>query len=132
MKYFLILILLSCFSSNTMSKDPHDDNLNGQNLICFNNSLNVDDWGIQFLENKKVKLFSLDKKIYEIYQFRRVYRTDIKNIIILKNEKIEFIINRSRLKFGNKQCKLVKIAPLLLLQDRIKDLKLIRTEGNRI
>ena len=113
-------------------KDPHDDDLKGRNLICFNDSLSVEDWGIKFLKNNKVKMYSLNKAIYEIYQYNRQYRTNIRNIIISKNNKIEFVINRSRLFLGNKSCKVVLGDPLILLQERIKTIKEDRKEKNRI
>ena len=129
--FYLYLIMLFIFSSAN-SKDPHDDNLVGKNLICFNESFSVEDWGIKFLENKKVKLFSLEKTMYEIYQYPRSYRTNLRNIIIMKLGKIEYVINRKRLIFGNKQCKIVKGDPLVLLQERVKDLKYKRKKGNKI
>ena len=55
-----LLIFLLCFNSS-FGKDPHDDNLKGKNLICFNDSFSVEDWGIRFLGNKNVELFSLNK-----------------------------------------------------------------------
>ena len=90
------------------------------------------DWGIKFLKNNEVKMYSLNKAIYEIYQYNRKYRTNIRNIIISKNNKIEFIINRSRLVLGNKSCKIVLGDPLILLQERIKSIKKDRKEKNRI
>ena len=77
-------------------------------------------------------MFSLNKSIYEIYQHSRTYRTDLRNIIIMKAGKTEYIINRKRLTLGNKTCKVVKGDPLILLQNRIKDLKIIRKKGNQI
>lgn len=128
----LSLLLLTMTFGHLIAKDPHDDDLLGRNLICFNQSYSVDDWGIKFLKEKKVKLFSLDKNIYEIYQYQRKYRTDLRNIIIMKNDKIEYTINRSRLKLGNKQCRIISGDPLILLNDRIQKLKLDRKEGNKI
>ena len=77
-------------------------------------------------------MYSLNKSIYEIYQYNRKYRTNIRNIVISKNNKIEFIINRSRLVLGNKLCKIVLGDPLILLQERIKSIKEDRKEKNRI
>ena len=92
----------------------------------------MDDWGLKFLIDKKVILYSLDKSLYEIYQYQRTYRTNLRNIIISKDQKIEYIINRSRLTLGNKKCKLVNGDPLILLQQKILDMKLKRKQGNRI
>lgn len=132
MKLIHITLLLIFFYNPGKAQNPHDDNLAGKNLICFNNSFSVEDWAIKFLNKKKVKLFSLNKSIYEIYQYPRTYRTDLRNIIIMKGDKIEYIINRSRLKLGNKQCKIVIGDPSILLQERIKDLESKRKEGNKI
>ncbi len=115
-----------------MTKDPHDDDLKGKNLICFNDSFSVEDWGIRFLRDKKVELFSLNKSFYEIYKYSRKYRTDVNNIIIMKSEKIEYVINRSRLKLGNKQCKIVGGNPRILLEDRIKSLKKKKIKNNKL
>ena len=133
----LILLTFFIFSFSILEakdnpKDPHDDDLKGKNLICYNDSLSVEDWGIKFLKNNEVKMYSLNKAIYEIYQYNRKYRTNIRNIIISKNNKIEFIINRSRLVLGNKSCKIVLVDPLILLQERIKSIKEDRKEKNRI
>ncbi len=128
----LILFLLFLTFSYSEAKDPHDDDLGEKSLICFNKSLNIDDWGVKFLSNKNVKLFSLNKSLYEIYQYKRKYRTDIRNIYILKNEDIEHIINRNRLVFGNKKCKIVSGDPLILLQQRINELKTKKRKGNKI
>ena len=133
----LILLTYFIFSFSILEakdnpKDPHDDDLKGKNLICYNDSLSIEDWGIKFLKNNEVKMYSLNKAIYEIYQYNRKYRTNIRNIIISKNNKIEFIINRSRLFLGNKSCKIVFGDPLVLLQDRIKSIKEARKEKNRI
>ena len=70
--------------------------------------------------------------MYEIYQYPRKYRTNLRNIIIMKHGKIEYVINRKRLIFGNKQCKVVIGDPFVLLQDRVRDLKLKRKKGNKI
>ena len=133
----LITLIYFIFSFSFLNakdnpKDPHDDDLTGKNLICYNNSLSVEDWGIKFLKNNKVRMYSLNKAIYEIYQYNRQYRTNIRNIIISKNDKIEFLINRSRLVLGNKICKIVVGDPLVLLQQRIKTIKEGRKEKNRI
>ena len=129
--FFLHIITLLIFTSAN-AKDPHDDDLVGRNLICYNESVSIEDWGIKFLENKKVKLFSLEKTMYEIYQYPRKYRTNLRNIIIMKHGKIEYVINRKRLIFGSKQCKVVTGDPFVLLQDRVRDLKLKRKKGNKI
>ena len=128
--YFILSF--SILEAKDNPKDPHDDDLKGKNLICYNDSLSVEDWGIKFLKNNKVKMYSLNKAIYEIYQYNRQYRTNIRNIIISKNNKIEFVINRSRLVLGNKSCKTVLGDPLILLQKRIKSIKEDRKDKNRI
>jgi len=133
----LILLTYFLFSFSILEtkdnpKDPHDDDLKGKNLICYNDSLSVEDWGIKFLKNNEVKMYSLNKAIYEIYQYNRKYRTNIRNIIISKNNKIEFVINRSRLVLGNKSCRTTLGDPLILLQERIKSIKEDRKEKNRI
>ena len=51
--------------------------------------ISIDDWGIKFLQDKKVLLYSLDKFIYEIYQYSRTYRTDLRYIMILKGIDVE-------------------------------------------
>ena len=131
MEKLFLCILLFVYSISE-SKDPHDDDLRGKNLMCFNKSLNIDDWGLKFLQDKNVELFSLNKNIYEIYQYKRKYRTDIRNIYIYKNKDIDYIINRSRLLFGNKKCKIVTGDPIILFQQRIDKLKKQKQEGNRI
>ena len=60
----------------TNANEPYDNDLNGKNLICFTKSDSIEDWGIKFLSNKKVTLYSLDKFIYELYEHKRSYRTD--------------------------------------------------------
>lgn len=132
MKPLFALALFIFLNNSLLAKNPHDDDLKGKNLICFNNSLSVDDWGVKFLVDKKVVLYSLDKSLYEIFQYPRTYRTNLRDIIISKDKNIEFIINRSRLTLGNKKCKLVKGDPLFLLNKKILDLKLKRKKGNRI
>ena len=44
----------------------------------------------------------MNKLLYEIYRYERTYRTDLRNIKIFNNKDIEFVINRSTLKFRNK------------------------------
>ena len=131
MKSFLFFFLIFCLNFS-YAKDPYDDDLQGENMICHNDSLSVEDWGLRFLSENKVILFSLNKAMYEIYQYQRRYRTDLRNILIFKNKDIEYIINRTRLKLGNKQCKLVKGDPLILLQERIDSLKLNKRKGNKL
>lgn len=132
MQSFITLIVFIFLNNLLLAQEPHDDDLKGKNLICFNNSLSVDDWGVKFLIDKKVVLYSLDKSLYEIYQYQRTYRTNLKDIIVSKDQKIEYIINRSRLTLGNKKCKLVKGDPLILLNKKILDLKLKRKKKNKI
>ena len=47
----------SILESKDNPKDPHDDDLRGKNLICYNDSLSVEDWGIKFLKNNEVKMY---------------------------------------------------------------------------
>mgnify|MGYP006210062881 CR=1 FL=1 len=54
--YFLFSF--SILESKDNPKDPHDDDLRGKNLICYNDSLSVEDWGIKFLKNNEVKTVS--------------------------------------------------------------------------
>ena len=68
-----LLFSLSILEAKDNPKDPHDDDLRGKNLICYNDSLSVEDWGIKFLKNNEVKMYSLNKTIYEIYQYNRKY-----------------------------------------------------------
>ena len=98
---FLIVALIFCYK-NILATDPYDNDLRGKRLICFADSDSIDDWGVKFLENKGVILYSLDKFIYEIFQYSRTYRTDLRNIMIFKGSDIEYTINRKSLKFGNK------------------------------
>ena len=132
MQSFVTFVFLILSNNFLLAQEPHDDDLKGKNLICFNNSLSVDDWGVKFLINKKVILYSLDKSLYEIYQYPRTYRTNLRDIYISKDQKVEYIINRTRLTLGNKKCKVVKADPITLLNERILDLKLKRKKGNRI
>ena len=132
MKTTIFFLIFLFYFNSSLTKDPHDDDLKGKNLICFNDSFSVEDWGIRFLRDKKVELFSLNKSFYEIYKYSRKYRTDVNNIIIMKSEKIEYVINRSRLKLGNKQCKIVSGNPRILLEDRIKSLKKKKIKNNKL
>ena len=127
---FLIVALISC--KNTLATDPYDNDLRGKRLICFADSDSVDDWGVKFLENKGIILYSLDKFIYEIFQYSRTYRTDLRNIMIFKGSDIEFTINRKSLKFGNKECKVTDLEPKILLEKRIEQLKKKKTRANKI
>ena len=128
MKYlFIFTILLSSFTNAT---DPYDNDLNGKKLICFTGSDSIEDWGIKFGSNKKVHLYSLDKFIFEMYEHKRTYTTDKRNILIINGNEIEFLINRKTLKFANKSCKLTNQEPFILLQKRIEDLKKEKTKKN--
>ena len=50
----LILFLLFLTFSYSEAKDPHDDDLGEKSLICFNKSLNIDDWGVTIeIENEQ-------------------------------------------------------------------------------
>ena len=117
---------------NTLATDPYVNDLRGRHLICFADSDSIDDWGVKFLENKGVILYSLDKFIYEIFQYKRSYRTDLRNILIFKGSDIEFSINRKSLKFGNKECKVTDLEPKILLEKRIEQLKKKKTKANKI
>tara|TARA_B100000579_G_C22502091_1_gene697468 strand:- start:67 stop:489 length:423 start_codon:yes stop_codon:yes gene_type:complete len=132
-KIIILLILASIFScKNILATDPYDNDLRGKKLICFADSDSIDDWGIKFLENKGIILYSLDKFIYEIFQYSRTYRTDLRNILIFKGSDIEFSINRKSLKFGNKECHVTDLEPQILLEKRIEQLKNKKTKANKI
>ena len=128
---FLLSFLILRFE-NIMANDPYDNDLSGKNLICYTNSDSIDDWGLKFLADREVMLYSLDKFIYEIFQYKRTYRTNLRKIMIFKGNDIEFNINRKTLRFGNKNCKLDKNDPLLLLEKRIQELKEEKTKSNKI
>ena len=132
MKYFLILVFYFFFSSNVLSNDPYDNDLAGKKLICFVKSESIEDWGIKFLPDNQVILYSMNKLLYEIYKYKRTYRTDLRNIKIINNKDIEFVINRSTLKFRNKKCTLADIEPFILLQRRIDEIKQKKTKKNKI
>ena len=127
---FILAFIFSC--KNILATDPYDNDLRGKRLICFADSDSIDDWGIKFLENKGIILYSLDKFIYEIFQYSRTYRTDLRNILIFKGSEIEFSINRKSLKFGNKECQVTDLEPQILLEKRIEQLKNKKTKANKI
>ena len=132
-KIVILLILAFIFScKNILATDPYDNDLRGKRLICFADSDSIDDWGIKFLENKRIILYSLDKFIYEIFQYSRTYRTDLRNILIFKGSDIEFSINRKSLKFGNKECQVTDLEPKIMLEKRIEQLKNKKTKANKI
>ena len=110
--------------------EPYDNDLNGKNLICLSESDSIDDYGIKFLSNKRVILYSLDKFIYELFQFKRSYKTDKRNIKIYNGDEIDFLINRKSLRFGNKKCKITKQDPIFILKNRIRSLKKSKTKNN--
>ena len=128
---FLILSII-LLNKNILATDPYDNDLRGKRLICFADSDSIDDWGVKFLENKAIILYSLDKFIYEIFQYSRTYRTDLRNIMVFKGSDIEFTINRKSLKFGNKECKVTDLEPKILLEKRIEQLKNNKTRANKI
>ena len=128
---FLILSII-LLNKNILATDPYDNDLRGKRLICFADSDSIDDWGVKFLENKAIILYSLDKFIYEIFQYSRTYRTDLRNIMVFKGSDIEFTINRKSLKFGNKECKVTDLEPKILLEKRIEQLKNKKTRANKI
>ena len=132
-KTVIFLILSSILlNKSILATDPYDNDLRGKRLICFADSDSIDDWGIKFLENKAIILYSLDKFIYEIFQYSRTYRTDLRNIMVFKGSDIEFTINRKSLKFGNKECKVTDLEPKILLEKRIEQLKNKKTRANKI
>ena len=128
---FLLSFLILRFE-NIMANDPYDNELSGKNLIWYTNSDSIDDWGLKFLADREVILYSLDKFIYEIFQYKRTYRTNLRKIMIFKGNDIEFNINRKTLRFGNKNCKLDKNDPKILLEKRIQELKDEKTKSNKI
>ena len=128
---FLILVIIFSYK-NILATDPYDNDLRGKRLICFADSDSIDDWGAKFLENKRIILYSLDKFIYEIFQYSRTYRTDLRNIMIFKGSDIEYTINRKSLKFGNKECQVTDLEPKILLEKRIEQLKNKKTKANKI
>tara|TARA_B100001121_G_scaffold96332_1_gene85276 strand:+ start:542 stop:964 length:423 start_codon:yes stop_codon:yes gene_type:complete len=129
---FLLFLAFIFSCKNILATDPYDNDLRGKRLICFADSDSIDDWGIKFLENKRIILYSLDKFIYEIFQYSRTYRTDLRNILIFKGSDIEFSINRKSLKFGNKECQVTDLEPKILLEKRIEQLKNKKTKANKI
>ena len=107
MKLISLFTIILLLNTQAKTNTPFEENLTDLNLICSNDSQSVQDWGLTFTDNKNVKLFSLDKFIYEIYEYQRSYKTDLRNIIIFKDDKIDYVINRSRLMLGNKKCKII-------------------------
>ena len=128
MKFLVIFILL--LPSYPYATDPYDNDLNGKKLICLTASDSIEDWGIKFGANKKVNLYSLDKFLFEMYEHKRKYITDKRNIMIMNENEVEFLINRQSLRFANKTCKLTNQEPFILLQKRIEDLKKEKTKKN--
>ena len=128
MKFLVVIFtLLYSFSNAT---DPYNNDLNGKKLICLTASDSIEDWGIKFGANKKVNLYLLDKFIFEMYEHKRTYITNKRNIIIKKGDEIDFLIHRQTLRFGNKSCKITNQEPFILLQRRIEDLKKEKTKKN--
>ena len=128
MKFLVIFVLL--LSSFSYATDPYDNDLDGKKLICLTKSDSIQDWGIKFGPNKKVNLYSLDKFLFEMYEHKRKYITNKRNIKIMNGNEIEFLINRQSLRFANKTCKLTNQEPFILLQKRIEDLKKEKTKKN--
>ena len=64
--FFLISLIFYFYHESLNANQPYDNDLNDKKLICYNKSQSIDDWGIKFLSNKKVILYSLDKFIYEL------------------------------------------------------------------
>ena len=132
MKFFFVLVFYFFLNSNVLSNDPYDNDLAGKKLICLVKSESIEDWGIKFLPDNQVILYSMNKLLYEIFKYKRTYRTDLRNIKIINNKDIEFVINRSTLKFRNKKCALVDTEPFILLQRRIDEIKQEKTKKNKI
>ena len=127
---FITILLISFGTSFSFADEPFDNNLEGKKLICLTNSDSIQDWGIKFLSNKSVMLYSLDKFIYELFQHKRTYKTDKRNIKIYNGNEIDFLINRKSLRFGNKKCKITKQDPIFILKNRIQSLKKSKTKNN--
>ena len=129
---FIVLIFFLSFliPLTTKTNEPYDNDLSGKNLICLTKSDSIDDWGIKFLSNKKVILYLLDKFIYELYEHKRFYRTDERNIKIYNGAEIDFLISRKTLRFSNKKCALTDEDPMILLKKRIQDLKDSKMRSN--
>ena len=132
MRLVSLLILISFLLEFQYSRanEPYDNDLNGKNLICLSESDSIDDYGIKFFSNKRVILYSLDKFIYELFQYKRSYKTDKRNIKIYKGNEIDFLINRKSLRFSNKKCKITKQDPIFILKKRIQSLKKFKTKNN--
>ena len=132
MRIIFSLIFISFLSGFQYSRaiEPYDNDLNGRNLICLSESDSIDDYGIKFFSNKRVILYSLDKFIYELFQYKRSYKTDKRNIKIYKGNEIDFLINRKSLRFGNKKCKITNQDPIFILKNRIRSLKKFKTKNN--
>ena len=132
MKILIVLVVSFIFVKDLFSNDQYDNDLEGKKLICFVKSESIEDWGVKFLADNKVVLYSMNKLLYEIYRYERTYRTDLRNIKIFNNKDIEFVINRSTLKFRNKKCSLTNIEPIFLLRRKIDKIKEKKTEANQI
>ena len=126
----LILISFLLEFQYSRANEPYDNDLSGKNLICLSESDSIDDYGIKFFSNKRVILYSLDKFIYELFQHKRSYKTDKRNIKIYKGNEIDFLINRKSLRFGNKKCKITNQDPIFILKNRIRSLKKFKTKNN--
>ena len=112
------------------ANEPYDHNLEGKNLICFADSDSIEDWGIKFLSKKRVLLYSLDKFLFELYEHKRSYKSDKRNIKIYNGKEIDFLINRQTLRFANKKCSITDLDPLFLLKNRIEEIKKSKTKKN--
>ena len=132
MNPLFVFITFLFVNLNSLANDPYDNDLTGKKLICFVKSESIEDWGIKFLPDNQVILYSMNKLLYEIYKYKRTYRTDLRNIKIFNSKGIEFVINRSTLKFRNKKCELADIEPFVLLQRKIDEIKKKKTEKNQI
>ena len=58
--FFLISLIFYFYHESLNANQPYDNDLNEKKLICYNKSHSIDDWGIKFLSNKKVILYSLE------------------------------------------------------------------------
>ena len=115
--FYLLAILFIFFCPLfPQANEPYDHNLEGKNLICFANSNSIEDWGIKFLPNKSVILYSLDKFIFELYEHKRSYKSDERNIKIYNGKEIDILINRRTLRFANKKVFFNKIRPTVFIK----------------
>ena len=118
MNPLFVFITFLFVNLNSLANDPYDNDLTGKKLICFVKSESIEDWGVKFLPDNQVVLYSMNKLLYEIYKYKRTYRTDLRNIKIFNNKGIEFVINRSTLKFRNKNVNWLILSHLFFYKER--------------